>query len=207
MLFDISLEIRYWELGILILFILLTFYFILWNMVSIVQNGHKALREKAKDVPIHDIVGKKIQKVISDMKKALLSQDDGVAIAAPQIGEELRIFVVSGRAFDIGNGDYEENKDKPIAPDIVFINPVIKKLSKDKEEMDEGCLSVRYLYGKVKRSKKASIEAYDENGKKFKRGASGLLAQIFQHETDHLDGVLFIDKAKDIVNLPPKKQA
>ena len=173
-------------------------------MVAIVQNGHKALREKAKDVPIGEITGKKIQKVILDMKKALLSQDDGVAIAAPQIGEELRIFVVSGRAFDIGTGDYEENKDNPIASDIVFINPVITKLSKDKEEMDEGCLSVRYLYGKVKRSKKASIEAYDENGKKFKRGASGLLAQIFQHETDHLDGVLFIDKAKDVVNLPPK---
>ncbi len=173
-------------------------------MVSIVQNGHKALREKAKEVPIHEITGKKIQKVISDMKKALLSQEDGVAIAAPQIGEELRIFVVSGRAFDIGNGDYEENKDKPIAADIVFINPVITRLSREKEEMDEGCLSVRYLYGKVKRSTKASIVAYDENGKKFTRGASGLLAQIFQHETDHLDGVLFIDKAKDVVNLPPK---
>ncbi|MDB5204108.1 MAG: peptide deformylase, peptide deformylase [Candidatus Taylorbacteria bacterium] len=173
-------------------------------MVAIVQNGHKTLREKAKEVPIHEIESKKIQKVILDMKKALLSQDDGVAIAAPQIGESLRIFVVSGRAFDIGTGDYEENKSIPIADDIVFINPVITKLSRDKEEMDEGCLSVRYLYGKVKRSKKASIEAYDENGKKFKRGASGLLAQIFQHETDHLDAVLFIDKAKDIVNLPPK---
>lgn len=173
-------------------------------MVTIVQSDHKTLREKAKEVPVDDITGKKIQKVILDMKKALLSQDDGVAIAAPQIGESLRIFVVSGRAFDITNGDYEENKSKPVAPDVVCINPIITKLSKDKEEMDEGCLSVRYLYGKVKRSKKASIEAYDETGKKFKRGASGLLAQIFQHETDHLDGVLFIDKAKDIVDLPPK---
>lgn len=173
-------------------------------MIEIVQNGHKALREKAKEVPIGEITGKKIQKVLADMKKALLSQDDGVAIAAPQIGETLRIFVVSGRAFDIESGDYEENKSKPIASDLVFINPVITKLSRDKEDMDEGCLSVRYLYGKVKRSKKASIEAYDENGKKFRRGASGLLAQIFQHETDHLDGVLFIDKAKDVVDLPPK---
>jgi peptide deformylase len=174
-------------------------------MVAIVQNGHEALREKSKEVSIHEITDKKIQKVIMDMKKALLSQDDGVAIAAPQIGVPLRIFVVSGRASDIANGDYEENKSKPVAPDTVYINPVITKLSKDKEDMDEGCLSVRYLYGKVKRSKKASIEAYDEHGKKFKRGASGLLAQIFQHETDHLDGVLFIDKARDVVDLPPKK--
>lgn len=174
-------------------------------MVDIVQSDNKVLREVAKEVRVEEIKEKHIQKVIKDMKEALLSQDDGVAIAAPQIGVALRIFIVSGRAFDIANGDYEENKSKPIALDTVYINPVITKLSKDKEEMDEGCLSVRYLYGKVKRSKKASIEAFDENGKKFKRGASGLLAQIFQHETDHLDGVLFIDKAKDIVDLPPKK--
>ena len=175
-------------------------------MVTIVQDGHKALREKAKEVPVAEITSKKIQKVLLDMKKALLSQDDGVAIAAPQIGESLRIFIVSGRAFDIESGEYEDNKSKPIAPDLVFINPSLTKLSRDKENMDEGCLSVRYLYGKVKRSKKASIEAYNENGKKIKRGASGLLAQIFQHETDHLDGVLFIDKAKDVVDLPPKSK-
>ena len=71
--------------------------------------------------------------------------------------------------------------------------------------MEEGCLSVRWKYGKVMRSEKATITAYDENGKKFSRGATGLIAQIFQHETDHLDGVLFIDKADNIVDLPPKK--
>ena len=70
--------------------------------------------------------------------------------------------------------------------------------------MPEGCLSVRWLYGNTFRSKKATITAYDGNGKKFTRGASGLLAQIFQHETDHLGGILFIDHAKDIKEeLPP----
>lgn len=174
-------------------------------MVKIVQSENKVLREVAKEVPISDIKSPKIKKVLNDMKAALLSQDDGVAIAAPQIGVSLRIFIVSGRTFDIDKGVYEENKKQPKAKDIICINPVITKLSKDKEDMDEGCLSVRYLYGKVKRSKKASLEAYDENGIKFKRGASGLLAQVFQHETDHLDGVLFIDKAKNVVDLPPKK--
>lgn len=175
-------------------------------MVTIVQSENKVLRQKAKDISVSEITSANIQKIIKDMQKALLTQDDGVAIAAPQIGESLRIFVVSGRAFDIDNGDYEENKELPKAKDLVCINPIITKLSRDKEDMDEGCLSVRYLYGKVKRSKKTSIEAYDENGKKFKRGASGLLAQIFQHETDHLDGILFIDKAKDIVDMPPKEK-
>ena len=69
---------------------------------------------------------------------------------------------------------------------------------KDKKFMDEGCLSVRPFYGKVRRATKATVEAYNEEGKKFTFGGSGLLANIFQHEIDHLDGILFIDKAKDI---------
>ena len=174
-------------------------------MIKIVQNGDKVLREKAKEVPVHEISSKKIQSILKDMKAALNAQNDGVAIAAPQIGESLRIFIVSGRAFDIEKGVYDEKDKKPKSNDFVCINPTITKLSKDKEDMDEGCLSVRYLYGKVRRAKKATITAYDENGKKFTRGASGLLAQIFQHETDHLEGVLFIDKAKDVVDLPPKE--
>ncbi|HEY4512241.1 MAG TPA: peptide deformylase [Candidatus Paceibacterota bacterium] len=174
-------------------------------MKKIVQKGDKVLRQKAREVPVHEINSKKIKTVVKDMRQALYAERDGVAIAAPQIGESLRIFVVSGRAFDIEKGVYDEKDKKPKSADLVCINPVIKKLSKDKEDMDEGCLSVRYLYGKVKRAKKATLTAYDENGKKFTRGASGLLAQIFQHETDHLEGILFIDKAKDVVDLPPKK--
>ena len=70
--------------------------------------------------------------------------------------------------------------------------------------MEEGCLSVRYLYGKVSRANQATIEAYDEKGKKFQRGGTGLLAKIFQHEVDHLNGILFIDKAKNLEEIPPK---
>lgn len=174
-------------------------------MTKIVQSEEAVLRQRAKEVLIRDISSKKIQEVIREMKKALMSQDDGVAIAAPQIGESLRIFIVSGRAFDIEVGVYNEDDKRPISPDLVCINPVITKLSRDKADMDEGCLSVRYLYGKVKRAKKATVTAYDEYAKKFTRGGSGLIAQIFQHETDHLEGILFIDKARDVINLPPKK--
>jgi peptide deformylase len=83
----------------------------------------------------------------------------------------------------------------------VFINPVILKLSKEKKPMEEGCLSVRRLYGKVERHIKTKLTAYNERGEKVTVGASGLLAQIFQHETDHLDGTLFIDKALDVVEI------
>ncbi|MEK7586141.1 MAG: peptide deformylase [Patescibacteria group bacterium] len=172
-------------------------------MIEIVQNGNPVLRKKALEVAISDITKPKIQKVIKDMTHALHSQDDGVAIAAPQIGISLRIFLVSGRIFeeDFVRGkkpDAKSIKIKVGHRDLVFINPVFKKISKDRKLMAEGCLSVRPLYGKVRRATKASVEAYDEHGKKFEKVGSGLLAHIFQHETDHLDGILFIDKARDI---------
>ena len=136
------------------------------------------------------------------MSSALKSQSDGVAIAAPQIGYKLSVFVVSGKIFHKdfvrGEKEFEKTPNKEIPKDLIFINPKISKLSQEKEWLMEGCLSVRWLYGKTYRSKKAMIIAYDENGKRFQRGASGLLAQIFQHETDHLKGVLFTDHAKEI---------
>ncbi len=71
------------------------------------------------------------------------------------------------------------------------------------KKMPEGCLSVRWLYGKVRRSSKALIRAFDEHGNLFTRGGSGLLSQIFQHEIDHLNGILFIDTAENIEDIPP----
>ena len=171
----------------------------------IVQKDNRVLRQIVHEVPIGAIASPKIKKVIQKMREALHSQYDGVAIAAPQIGESWRIFVVSGRVFDVKFVKSGEVAEKQNDEDVVFINPKFKKLSKKKSYMAEGCLSVRWLYGKVQRSNNATIEAYDQNGKKFARGAGGLLAQMFQHETDHLNGVLFIDKAKDIENIPPKK--
>ena len=161
------------------------------------------LRQVAEEVPVDKIPSSKIQTILSEMKVALESQDDGVAIAAPQIGYPLRIFVVSHRVASI----VKKNKDEKKSPakDSIFINPGVKKLSKEKHAVEEGCLSVRYLYGKVNRSKKAEVVAYDENGNKFIKGASGLLAQIFQHETDHLNGILFIDKAKHVEEILPEK--
>lgn len=177
----------------------LYYYFTMNKIPRIVQQGDPVLRELAQTVPLKDIPTPKIQNIIADMKAALESQKDGVAIAAPQIGIPLRIFVVSGMILK----KVEETR-YPAGDDLVFINPTITKLSKKKTELEEGCLSVRWLYGKIKRSAQATIEAYDEHGQKFTRGASGLLAQVFQHETDHLDGVLFIDKAYDVEEILPE---
>ncbi|HEY9583701.1 MAG TPA: peptide deformylase [Candidatus Paceibacterota bacterium] len=168
-------------------------------MVEIIQDGNKLLQQKAESVPIEDIKSDKIQKIINDMRSAVAGQRDGVAIAAPQIGVSLRMFVVSDAMLQIADKQY-----RSAGKDLVFINPVITKTSKKKQEMEEGCLSVRWKYGMVKRSLQASIKAYNESGEMIERGASGLLAQVFQHEIDHLDGILFIDKAKNVQDIPPQ---
>ncbi|MDB5266389.1 MAG: peptide deformylase, peptide deformylase [Parcubacteria group bacterium] len=176
----------------------------------ILDHDDPILRQKAAEVPLSDIGSRRITSILNRMKKALHSQEDGVAIAAPQIGESLRIFLVSGRALALTNKKKRSKKDidaeeiEEAFEDLVFINPVITKLSKKKSSMEEGCLSVRWLYGEVERSNKATIRAYNGKGAKFEMGGSDLMAQIFQHETDHLDGVLFIDKAENIRDLPPK---
>src|SRR4051812_31224717 len=110
--------------------------------VPIFQADDAVLREHANPVAVHDITTPKIKKIIADMKAALDSQDDGAAIAAPQIGHALRIFVVSGRIL-------KKNEEDPTPPDITFINPKLTKVSKKTRRMDEGCLSVRGYYGMV----------------------------------------------------------
>ncbi len=181
-------------------------------MKKILQKEALILRGIAKEIPVEQIKSYRIKTIIREMKGALDGQEDGVAIAAPQIGYSLRIFVISKRIFDINKTAptlQSESRPKASAPkraqDMVFINPRIIKASREKKVVEEGCLSVRFLYGKVSRSNKATIEAYDESGKKVQRGGTGLLAQIFQHEVDHLNGILFIDKAKYVEEILPKQ--
>jgi len=174
------------------------------SKMKIIQKGDKMLRGIAKMVPIKAIKTAKIQKVLTDMQEAMHSQEDAVAIAAPQIAVPLRIFIVSGKVFTERNeeGKIEEGQD--IEPDMIFINPEIIKRSKKTAWLEEGCLSVRWWYGEVKRSRNVTIRAYDGNGMEFTRGAGGLLAHIFQHETDHLEGILFDDKARDLREVLPE---
>lgn len=166
----------------------------------IVQSDHPMLRRHAEKVPVKDIDSSHIRKLIDNMKTILTTQKDGIAIAAPQINENLRIFVVSDTILKEADKEY-----RSIGKDIVFINPEIVRISKKKHEVEEGCLSVRWKYGKVNRSVKITIKGYNEDGKRVERGASGLLAQVFQHEIDHLEGVLFTDKARDVHDIPPEK--
>lgn len=187
-------------------------------MIKIVQKEDPILREKAESVNPKDFSSTRLKKILADMVTAMEKELDGVAIAAPQIGIPLRIFIVSHRAFEYADEEEKENnRNEPDSlqthdsskikrSNMVFINPIITKLSRKRVWMPEGCLSVRWLYGEVSRAEKATVRAYDENGKAFTWGGSGLLAQIFQHETDHLNGTLFIDSARNVEKITAEEQ-
>lgn len=164
---------------------------------AVVQVGDEILRGKAKAVPRRDIGAPKLKAILKKMSAALKPEAHGVALAAPQVGEPLRVFIVAGRIFQEEDAPQEKD-EKKMPPDKVFINPEFLRVSRKKSPMSEGCLSVRGVYGMVKRAEKASIKAHNEKGEPFTYHASGLLAQIFQHEMDHLDGILFIDKAEKL---------
>lgn len=157
----------------------------------ILDRDAPVLREKARPVLPEEIVGDALAGILAKMKKGLHQEDDGVAIAAPQIGASLRLFMVRGGIL------------KRFPQDQIFINPQIVRHGRKMHLVEEGCLSIRWLYGEVERYERVTLKALDERGEPVTVGAAGLLAQIFQHECDHLDGVLFIDKAANVRDLPP----
>ena len=143
---------------------------------NIIQTGDPTLRKKSFEVTDF---GEKTHQLLDDMKDTLILAD-GAGLAAPQVGVLRRIFIVSAE------GQYFE-----------CINPKITSQSGE-QIGEEGCLSVRGKFGTVKRPMKVTVKAQDRFGKPFTVKASGFLARAFCHENDHLDGVLYIDKATDV---------
>src|ERR1700683_1754794 len=174
------------------------------------EKENPILRDIAENIPIVDIKSVHIQSLIKEMIKLLSKEDFGVALAAPQVGESLKLFIVSGKAIARGirnsNDEPEKKEEKPAVPDQVYINPQLLKLSRGRVEKHEGCLSIRGKWGIVPRAEKATIRAYDEHGPRFTRGASGFLAHIFQHEMDHLEGILYTDKTKELYDDKPDEK-
>ena len=161
------------------------------------------LRDIAKPVAEQEFGSAALATLLEEMRAALDAQPDGVALAAPQIGASTRIFITREDRMQAPPED-----GTPLPPVVgVFINPELIRTSRRKAEMDEGCLSVRGIYGKTKRYERATVKAYDEDGRAFTRGAGGILAQAFQHEIDHLDGTLFIDHATHLVEAEHRDHA
>ncbi len=184
---------------------------ILGNMKEIVQDGAAVLREVALPLP-EDLFGSpELTKLIKDMTEALDKELEGVALAAPQIGVSYRIFIVRkdrtlpppplSSASDAASGELSE-KQKVSAPEVeVYINPEIVKTSRKRALCDEGCLSVRGVYGTTSRHERVTVRARRVDGTSFERGGGGIMAQIFEHEIDHLNGVLFIDHAEHLIEI------
>ncbi len=171
------------------------------------KKDEKFLRHKTADFDFkthstgselaHD--RKEIAELIKQMRE-IMTGASGVGLSANQLGLNLRLFVVQ-----ISDEPLERDKNnKIILPPqekmkfYVIFNPEIIKFSKEKIVMEEGCLSVPGFYGVVERPEKITLVGQDKNAKKIKIKAWGLLARIFQHEADHLNGILFIDKAENI---------
>ena len=148
--------------------------------MHIEKLGSAVLREKA--VPVEQVT-EEIKALAAEMIETMY-KEEGVGLAAPQVGKNIRMFVA-----DSGGGAQ------------VFINPQITGESRELVEMEEGCLSIPGVYEKVSRPKRVRIQAQDADGKSRVVTASGYLARIIQHEYDHLEGILFIDK------IDPEKKA
>jgi peptide deformylase len=145
------------------------------------------LQKVSRKIEINELQKNEIKTLIADLIETMY-QSDGVGIAAPQIGESVKICVIAKKFADGFDND------------LTLINPVWQKKTILKESGEEGCLSVPNVYGKVKRYKKISVEAMNEQGKIINFNASKFFARIIQHEIDHLNGVLFIEKASGIYN-------
>ncbi len=160
-------------------------------MAKLVPENHPALHTIAEEITPAEFADGTVKKLLKDLRQAIATYKvDGftaVAIAAPQIGVSKRMFIIE---------DQSDEADR--LPTVIAINPRFTKMSKKSHVVGEGCLSIPDRYGLVRRSTNVTIEAIDENGVHYTRGAGGLLAQIMQHETDHLDGILFIDRAEKI---------
>lgn len=173
-------------------------------MKPIVQEDAPALRKVASPVPDGLFGSAELTTLIRDMIEALDTQPEGVALAAPQIDVSYRLFIV--RADRTLSSEEREKRGGPnaeIAPEIeAYVNPEIVKTSRRRASAEEGCLSVRGVYGTTRPHERVTIRAQREDGTHFERGAGGLMAQIFEHEINHLNGILFIDHAEHLVHIP-----
>ena len=165
-------------------------------MKEIVQEGAAVLREIAEPVPEELFGSTELAHIIAEMTEALDKEPEGVALAAPQISVPYRLFIVRKDRTVVPPTETE------LKPEVeIYINPEIIKTSRKRALMDEGCLSTHGVYGTTSRHERVTVRAQRLDGSSFTRGGSGLLAQIFEHETDHLNGTLFTDHAENLITI------
>ena len=169
-------------------------------VLKVFTLGDPILRKKAHKVTDF---GAKLQTLIDDMSETMLDAP-GVGLAAPQVGVRQRVIVV------YLPGETEEDIEtygEGAGVLYAVVNPEIAKASREHIDGTEGCLSVPGYLGTVSRAEMVKVKGQDRHGKKFRIKATGWLARVFQHEIDHLDGVLFIDRAEEVWKMAPDEVA
>jgi peptide deformylase len=163
------------------------------SILKVARMGHPVLRATARPLEKAEIRGPVIQKLIDDMIDTMIEYH-GVGLAAPQVHEGVRLFVA---ALDPGGEDADEEETEPIA----VINPEITIVGSDVVEDWEGCLSIPDIRGRVPRAREIKVRAMNRTGARIELSAHDFTARVIQHETDHLDGVLFFDRMKSLTSM------
>lgn len=158
------------------------------SILKVARMGHPVLRKRARALDPSEVRAAVMQKFIDDMMDTMLEYE-GVGLAAPQVHEDIRVFVAG---IDDGQGKLRV---------LPFVNPVITPLTEEKAEDWEGCLSIPDIRGRVPRYTHIRIDALDRKGKPFQMELRNFPARVVQHETDHLDGVLFFDRMEKFDSL------
>jgi len=163
------------------------------SILKVARMGHPVLRAKARALDTGDLKSAAVQKLIDDMIETMVEYH-GVGLAAPQVHQGLRIFVAS---LDVEDEDKHDSDPQPIA----LVNPEISLVGSDVVEDWEGCLSIPDVRGRVPRAREIRLRAIDRNGERLELRAHDFPARVMQHETDHLDGVLFFDRMRSFESL------
>lgn len=163
------------------------------NILPVIKMGHPNLRRSSQPVSLEQIQTPKYQEFI-DRLIATMRAEDGAGIAAPQVDVLERLFVMEV-------DDNPRYPDKLSFPLLVAINPEIKPIGEEQVDSWEGCLSIPNIRGNLKRWAQVKITGYDRNGNFFEKELSDFAAVVAQHELDHLNGVLFIDRMTDLKTL------
>jgi peptide deformylase len=158
------------------------------SILKVARMGHPVLRARARNLSLNDLKSPIVQKLIDDMIETMIEYH-GVGLAAPQVHEDVRLFVAA-----LGG---DEGDTDPVA----IINPEITPVGSEVVEDWEGCLSIPDIRGRVPRAREIRVRALDRHGERIELRASNFSARVIQHETDHLDGVLFFDRMKSFESL------
>jgi peptide deformylase len=161
------------------------------SILKVARMGHPVLRTKARPLSASDIRSARVQQLIDHMFETM-REYQGIGLAAPQVHTSVRLFVAGVPPRD--HADEREEDERNEVPLMALINPEITPVGRENIEDWEGCLSIPDIRGRVPRARQIDVRAYDRTGKRIEMRVSGFTARVIQHETDHLDGILFFDR-------------